>query len=167
MFALDHVHYSRWLSVFLHDLERLEDTNENIFQNFMEGRFVINKNGKPFSCIAEDQAYEQNNKRIKWDGGAAGIPDSEEALLKWAISGPVLVKILEQGETKSFGKNAHYEDTDLYEKTFREEGSRYLESSKAMTDPFREGEECLVNIESKHILSKDPSVSVKSAKFKD
>ena len=104
MFALDHVHYSRWLSVFLHDLERLEDTNENIFQNFMEGRFVVNKSGKPFSCIAEDQAHEQNNKRIKGDGGAVGILDSEEALLKRAISGPVLANLLEQGETKKLGK---------------------------------------------------------------
>ena len=34
MFALDHVHYSRWLSVFFHDLERLEDTNENILSEF-------------------------------------------------------------------------------------------------------------------------------------
>ena len=85
MFAMDHVHYSRWLSVFLHDLERLDDTNENIFQNFMEGRFVVNKTGKPFSCIAEDQAHEQNNKRIKGDGVTVGILDSEEALLKCAI----------------------------------------------------------------------------------
>ena len=35
-----------------------------------------------------------------------------------------------------------------------------------MTNPFREDEECLVNIESKHILSKDASESVKSAKVK-
>ena len=85
MLALDHIHYSRWLSVFLHDLERLDDTDENIFQNFMEARFVVNKTGKPFSCIAEDKAQEQNNKRIKEDGGTVGILDSEEALLKWAI----------------------------------------------------------------------------------
>ena len=90
MLALDRVHYSRWLWVFLHALERLEDTNENIFRNFMEGRFVVNKSGRPFSCIAEDQAHEQN---------------------KWAINGPVLTKVLEQGETKKLGKNAHHEDT--------------------------------------------------------
>ena len=86
--------------------------------------------------------------------------------MKWAISGPVLVKILEQGETKKLGKNAHHEDTDFYEKTCREEGSRYLESFKAMANPFREDEECLVNIESKYILSKDASELVKSAKLK-
>ena len=95
VFALDLVYYSRWLSVFLHDLEKLEDTNKNIFQSFMEGRFVFNKSGKPFSCIAEDQAHEQNNKRIKGDGDAVGIPNSEEALFKWAIWVPVLAKTLE------------------------------------------------------------------------
>ena len=96
MFALDHFHYSRWLSVFLHDPERLEDTDENIFQNFIEGCFVVNKSGKPFSCIAEDQAHKQNNKRIKGDGGAVEIFDSEEALLQLPISGPVLAKIVEK-----------------------------------------------------------------------
>ena len=73
IFALDHVHHSRWLSVFLHGLGSLEDTNENIFQNFMEVRFTVNKSGKPFSCIAQHQAHERNNKRIKGVGGAAGI----------------------------------------------------------------------------------------------
>ena len=84
----------------------------------MEGRFVFNKSGKPFSCIAEDQAHEQNNKRIKGVGDAVGILNSEEALLKWAIRGPVLAKTLESGETKKLGKNEHHGDTDLYEKPF-------------------------------------------------
>ena len=90
----------------------------------MEGCFAVNKSAKPFSCIAEDQVHEQNNKHVKGDGVAVGILNSEEALLKWAISGPVLAKILEQGETKELGKNAHHEDSDSYEKTSREEGSR-------------------------------------------
>ena len=96
MFILDHAHYSRWLSVFVHDLQRLEDTDKNILQNFMEGCFVVNESGKPFSCKAKDQAHKQNNKRIKGDGGAVEILDSEEALLKLAINGPVLAKILEK-----------------------------------------------------------------------
>ena len=86
--------------------------------------------------------------------------------MKWAISCPVLAKIFEQGEIKRFGKNAHHEDTDLYEGTFQEEGSRYLESFKAMANSFREDEEFLMNIKSKNILSKDASESVKCAKVK-
>ena len=84
----------------------------------MERHFVVTKSGKPFSCIAEDQVHKQNNKCVKGDGGAVEILNSEEALLKWAMSGPVLANILEQGETKKFGKSAHHEDTDLHEKNF-------------------------------------------------
>ena len=62
MFALDHVHYSRWLSVFLHNIEMLEDTNKNVFQNFMEGCFVVTKSGKLFSCIAESKGHEETTK---------------------------------------------------------------------------------------------------------
>ena len=62
MFALDHVHYSRWLSVFLHNIEMLEDTNKNVFQNFMEGCFVVTKSGKLFSYIAEGKGHEETTK---------------------------------------------------------------------------------------------------------
>ena len=62
MFALDHVHYSRWLSVFLHNIEMLEDTNKNVFQNFMEGCFVVTKSGKLFSCTAEGKGHEETTK---------------------------------------------------------------------------------------------------------
>ena len=62
MFALDHVHYSRWLSVFLRNIEMLEDTNKNVFQNFMEGCFVVTKSGKLFSCIAEGKGHEETTK---------------------------------------------------------------------------------------------------------
>ena len=54
----------------------------------------------------------------------------------------------------------------MYEKTFREKRSRYLESFKAMANPCREDEECLMNLESKHFLSKDKPKLVKSAKVK-
>ena len=86
--------------------------------------------------------------------------------MKWESSCPVLAKNFEQGETKRLVKNAHHEDTDLYEETFQEEGSRYLESFKAMANSFREDEEFLMNIESKNILSKDVPESVKCEKVK-
>ena len=79
---------------------------------------MVNKSGKLFSSMAEDQAYEQNHKHSKDDGRAIGIFDNENALMNWAISGPVLAKLLDQGNSKLNKK--HHEDTDLYEKSFRE-----------------------------------------------
>ena len=62
MFALDHTHYARWLSVFVEDLNHL---NPSLREAFMDGKFVVRKTDRQFSCMGVDQAHEQNNKLIK------------------------------------------------------------------------------------------------------
>ena len=42
-----------------------------------------------------DQAHEQNNKVVKVNGGAIEILDHEAALLKWAVAGPIISKMIE------------------------------------------------------------------------
>ena len=73
MFALDHVHYSRWLPVFLQDLRELPTRHPRVYEEFCNGRFTVQKTGRKFSSIASDQAHEQNNKLVKDEGGAIGI----------------------------------------------------------------------------------------------
>ena len=68
-FTLDKVNYSRWFPVHIKDMLTLSTKNPFIFQNFMEGKFVIHKTEKRFSGIAIDQGHEQNNKDVKGDGG--------------------------------------------------------------------------------------------------
>ena len=65
LFAMDPVHYSRWMSVFIHDLRRLPDTHPDVFQRFQEGQFTIKKSARVFSNMSIDQAHEQNNKLVK------------------------------------------------------------------------------------------------------
>lgn len=73
-FALDHTHYSRWLSVHLADMLHLAETNPDIFDYFNKGMFVINKTKRKFSSIGIDHAHEQNNKCVKGDGGIFIFP---------------------------------------------------------------------------------------------
>lgn len=68
-FALDHVHYARWLSVHLCDMIQLQHTNPAVLLRFNEGNFVICKSKRAFSSIGIDHAHEQNNKCVKGDGG--------------------------------------------------------------------------------------------------
>lgn len=68
-FALDHIHYARWLSVHLYDMLDLSETNPNVYEHFSRGKFVITKTKKRFSSIGIDHAHEQNNKCVKGDGG--------------------------------------------------------------------------------------------------
>ena len=70
MFAIDHVHYARWLPVFINDLKALKTRHPEVYREFISGKFTINQSGKPFSSIGIDQAHEQNNKLVKIDGGA-------------------------------------------------------------------------------------------------
>ena len=95
LFAMDLVHYSRWMSVFIHDLRRLPDTHPDVFQRFQEGQFTIKKSARVFSNMAKDQAHEQNNKLVKIDGGDIGIMENDTALLNWAISGPQISQMLQ------------------------------------------------------------------------
>ena len=67
-FALDHIHYSRWVSVFLEDLKLLPTKQPILYEEFKKGHFVVNTRGNKFSKIAMDQAQEHNNKKIKSSG---------------------------------------------------------------------------------------------------
>lgn len=68
-FALDHMNYSRWLSVHLRDLANLEKIHPDLVKHFESGQFVARKTDRPFSAIALDQAHEQMNALLKGDGG--------------------------------------------------------------------------------------------------
>ena len=81
MFALDHVHYERWLSIYIWDLVMLKEKDSALYQNFIAGHFTVKKTNHTFSNIATDQAHEQNNNLVKIGGGAIGILDSQAALL--------------------------------------------------------------------------------------
>ena len=87
-FALDHMHYARWLSVHPRDMLALPDRHPQIAEEFRNGKFVIHKTQKPFSAIALDHAHEQNNKIVKGDGGSVGLTENSSELLRRMVSGP-------------------------------------------------------------------------------
>jgi len=121
-FALDAVHYSRWLPVFVRTLQDLPEKHPDIHAEFLRGNFSSTKTAKPFSAISDDQLHEHNNKFIKGEGGAIGILDNENALLKWMVSGPRISSLIEEFEKKSFLKDEkdggakHHEDNNAFEK---------------------------------------------------
>ena len=64
-FALDHIHYSRWVSVFIYDLKTLPEKFPQLNSQFLHGSFTVNTKGVNFSNIAMDQGQEHSNKKIK------------------------------------------------------------------------------------------------------
>ena len=68
IFAFDHVHYARWLSIHHYDMEMLKETNP-VFQKFeVNGNFTVARTKNRFSTMGLDQRHEQLNKDVKGGG---------------------------------------------------------------------------------------------------
>ena len=95
-FALDHYNYARWLTVHIFHLLSLPITHPDVYQNTLKGCFSFAKSHHQFSRIALDQVHQQNNKVIKWQGGAASVLNSQNdsALIRWETCGPEVARIV-------------------------------------------------------------------------
>jgi len=105
-FALDHTHYSRWISVHLRDMSQLSNKHPQIKYQFDAGHFTVRKTKRVFSNMPIDQAHEQNNACIKGDGGAVGLLDNPRALQHWMVAGPEIARVVEE-----FERAQHTKDT--------------------------------------------------------
>ena len=144
MFSLDHVHYSRWMPIFIQNLNDLKLWHNDIYEQFLNGDFTMVKSLKKFSAIAEDQVHEQNNKLIQAEGGAIGILDSKDALIKWMIAGPELADIIynynENNSATEYESEYqhHREHTKSFDEKFRKNVTLLTDAFKEMGNVFEE-----------------------------
>ena len=92
---MDKVIYSRWLPVHLRDMLSLSEQNPDVYQNFLDGKFVVHNSERRLSGISIDHANEQNNKKVKGQGGIIEITTNDNALHRWLISGPQISALTE------------------------------------------------------------------------
>ena len=90
-FALDHVHYARWVSVHIRDMSNLQKQCPDVHEHFMRGAFTSNKTGNLYSAIDLDHAH------VKGDGGAIGLTEDPGALRRWMVAGSHLAHIIRGG----------------------------------------------------------------------
>ena len=93
MFALEHTHYSRWLSVHIRNMMNLTDKHSAVLAEFKSGKFVVHKTSNKFSAMSIDQCHEQNNAVVKESGGAKGLTGNPGALRRWMVAGPEIARI--------------------------------------------------------------------------
>ena len=99
-FALDHVHYSRWLSIHVRDMTTLSQRCPDVYDHFMLCAFTSNVTGNRFSSIELDQAHKHLNAQVKGDGGAIGLTEKPGALRRWMVAGPQLSTIIAEFEER-------------------------------------------------------------------
>ena len=167
MFAMDHMHYPRWLPVFINDLKRLPVNHPNVYKEFLFGKFTINKTGKPFSNIGIDQAHEQNNKLVKTDGDAVDILlNDNTALMKWMVAGPEIAEMVEAFRSENVHERTlkHHEDSNAFEKQFRKDVKALCNVFEVHGNPFDDPDDNLVHLISKMIMNEEAVDSVKRVK---
>eukprot|EP00112_Aurelia_sp_Birch-Aquarium-sp1_P003386 Seg1379.3 transcript_id=Seg1379.3/GoldUCD/mRNA.D3Y31 product="hypothetical protein" protein_id=Seg1379.3/GoldUCD/D3Y31 len=66
----------------------------NVYQEFLSGKFTVQKTSRKFSSMATDLAHEQNNKLFKEEGGVIGILQSPKALMQWMVAGSEIARMI-------------------------------------------------------------------------
>ena len=166
VFALDHTHYSRWLSVHIRDMVVLSEKHPPIYQEFNAGKFVVHKTSNKFSAMAIDQCHEQNNAGIKGSGGAVGLTENPGALRRWMVAGPEIARIIEEFEDITTSEaqkrvqgtgNHHHEQQPGVQAAFLKDVRSLTAVVEDMGNPFLEESKDLLVLDTKDIM--DASVA--------
>lgn len=73
-FAMDKQNYSRWLPVYLADMQSLESKHPTVYNEFTSRNHVVCRSSNPFFQVSYDMALEQSlNAHCKPKCGIVGI----------------------------------------------------------------------------------------------
>ena len=170
-FALDHPHYSRWLSVHLRDMKNLKKAHPEVAAQFASGKFVVKKTHRSFSRIALDHAQEQNISVVKGDGGAIGLTENSRHLMRWMVAGPEMARVIGEFEgsvesikqKQSKGPDVkHHEQVRSVQETFAKEVKSLCHTIEEMGSPFDEQTGDLLVLDTKDIVGNDVISSVRN-----
>ena len=165
-FALDHVNYSRWMPVHINDMKSLPDHIKEEFEN--QGHWVLSKTNNIFSSIPIDQAHEQENAHVKDSGGCIGLTENPVAFRRWMLSGPELVRLLQQFEDDYLLDNdpdnpknfRNHEQGLAAQKTFQKQVHSLYKTFKKMGNPFLDDFPELVSLDSSTFVNDSVAVSL-------
>ena len=86
-FAMNRQNYARYLPVYLADMQQLELTHPDVYNEFSAGNHTISRSGQPFLQVSTDMALEQSiNTDSKSSGGVIGISQIPSALERWFLT---------------------------------------------------------------------------------
>ena len=87
LFAVfDKVNYLRWCSVYIEDMRQLPHKAPEIWEAFMDGRFVVKRKGGLFNAVGADLCLEQTiNRSQKSASGIIGSTKQKSFVAKWEL----------------------------------------------------------------------------------
>ena len=156
-FAHDKVNYARMIPLYLAEMKSLKETDLEIYNEFMEGNWVVNKNPDvPFCALGADHALEHINRSMKVTGGLVGITLNPSARTKFFLIAPELARLAEEAqEMAGLSSKTPRRHHALSAATFTHQ-EKALEDLIAMfrcfTNPFSEQSNDLFNLVTKVVV---------------
>ena len=155
----------------------LKESHPGIFEEFLQGNFVVKKTQQKFSSIPTDHAHEQNNKCVKGDNGAVGLTKNTSELLRWMVSGPEIAPVISEfHSTQEFTKRSadqmekdvqHHEEVKGVQEAFAKEVKNLCLAIEEISNPFKESSEDLLVLDTRDILDPSVAVTIKKAAVRD
>ena len=157
LFAMDHTNCARWLPVHLRDMIFLESRHPSLYQQFLNKNFVIQKSPRVFSTIGIDEAHEQLNEIVKGRAGTVGLFDSPQALQRWMLAGPEVVRMTGEYEDQfcpqlSKEMIRHHEMNPSIQKQFRNDVEALVSALSEMGNPFADDTKDLFTLDTKAVM---------------
>lgn len=87
LFAVcDRTNYIRWASMYLEEMLKLPDTAPEVYNNFLEGKFVVKQTPGMFNAVGADMCLEQTiNRSQKSSAGIIGSTKRKEYVAQWEL----------------------------------------------------------------------------------
>ena len=167
--ALDHTNYARWIPVHLRDMVKLPKKHPDIYRQFCNGHFTVQKTKRVFSAIPIDPAHEQNNACVKGDGGAVGLTDDPSALRLWMVAEPEIARMIDEFENLVLHWNereetCHHDQTVSVQASFAQYVSSLVRVIEELGNPFEEKSQDLIVFDTNEIANPAVVQMVRNAK---
>ncbi|XP_028412052.1 uncharacterized protein LOC114534781 [Dendronephthya gigantea] len=158
-FAHDKLNYARMIPIYLAEMENLPESAPEIYKEFAEGNWVVNKNRHiPFCGLGADHALEHINRSMKVSGGLVGITLNPSARTKFFMIAPELARLAEEakkmaGRAKTRGGAKHHALTAAGLSREEKNITKLLNTIEGFTNPFTEQGDKLFNLVTKVVAS--------------
>ena len=161
-FAMNRQNYACHLPVYLADMQRLELTHLDVYNELAARNHTISRSGQPFLQVSTDMALEQSiNIDSKSSGGVIGISQMRSALERWFLTiheRASITSALKAIYGLQDGKQASHKEAAARRVKRNEEDVKKMMgcfSSGLMTDPFTHDSDELLNIATGVVLPED------------
>ena len=148
-FALDKLNYGKMIP-------QLERTYPEIWSEFSNGNWVVNKNTIIFCAIGPDHALEQINIRMKVSGGLVGTTLNERAKNLFLLISADLVRLTKEDKEMTRDSEAarkrHHELSQAKLKRQIKNAQKIVSTIEGFINPFSYQENDIINLVTKAVM---------------